>query len=52
MQKWGENNIFKLTTRNGSLHQESNDNGARMANFTTIKKSSCYEQDVPAPRHS
>jgi hypothetical protein len=28
-------NIFKPTTRNESLHQDSNGNGVRTVNFTT-----------------
>ena len=28
-------NIFKLTIENESLHQDSNDNGARIVNFAT-----------------
>jgi hypothetical protein len=36
MQKWGEN-IFKPTTGNESLHQDSNDNGVRTVNFATSK---------------
>jgi hypothetical protein len=31
--KVGRENIFKPTTGNGSLHQDSNDNGIRIANF-------------------
>jgi len=36
MQKWGEN-IFKPTTVNESLHQNSNDNGGRIVNFAASK---------------
>jgi len=39
--KVGRENIFKLTIWNESLHQDSNDNGVRMVNFATSKKSSC-----------
>ena len=35
--KVGRENIFKLTTRNESLHQDSNDNGVRIVNFATSK---------------
>ena len=28
-------NIFKLTSGNVSLHQDSNDNGGRIVNFST-----------------
>jgi len=38
--KVGRENIFKLTIRNESLLQDSNDNGVRIVNFAT-KKSSC-----------
>ena len=31
-------NIFKPTIDNGSLHQDSNDNGVRIVNFATLKK--------------
>jgi hypothetical protein len=30
-------NIFKLTIGNEGLHQDSNDNGARIVNFETSK---------------
>ena len=40
-----------MTIGNDSLHQDSNDNGVRIVNFTTSKKSSPEEHDVPAPRH-
>ena len=39
-EKVGRENIFKLTIRNESLLQDSNDNGVRIVNFAT-KKSSC-----------
>jgi len=35
--KVGRKNIFKPTTGNESLHQDSNDNGVRTINFTTSK---------------
>jgi len=34
MQNWGED-IFKPTTGNESLHQDSSDNGVRIVNFAT-----------------
>jgi hypothetical protein len=37
--KVGRVNIFKLTTGNESLHQDSNDNGVRIVNFATSKHS-------------
>jgi len=33
----GRENIFKPITGNESLHQDSNDNGVRIVNFTTSK---------------
>jgi len=35
--KMGRENIFKLTPGNESLHQDSNDNGIRIANSATSK---------------
>ena len=35
--KVAKENIFKPTIGNGSLHQESNDNAVRIANFATSK---------------
>jgi len=35
--KLGRENIFKPTTGNESLHQDSNDNGVRIVNFATSK---------------
>jgi endonuclease/exonuclease/phosphatase family metal-dependent hydrolase len=35
--KVGRENIFKLTIRNGSLHEISNDNGVRVETFATSK---------------
>jgi len=32
-----EEDIFKLTTGNESLHQDRNDSGVRRVNFTTSK---------------
>ena len=39
--KVGRENIFKPTTGNESLHQDNNDNGERIVNLATSKKSSC-----------
>jgi hypothetical protein len=50
--KVGRENIFKPTIGNGSLPQDSNDNGVRIVNFDTSKKSSCQEHNVPAPKCS
>ena len=33
----GRENIFKLTIGNESLHEDSNDTGVRIVNFTTAK---------------
>jgi hypothetical protein len=35
--KVGRENIFKQTIGNESLHEESNDNGVGIINFTTSK---------------
>jgi len=35
--KLGREGTFKFTTRNDSLHQDSNDNGDRKVNFATSK---------------
>ena len=35
--KVGRENIFKPTTGNESLHQDSNDNGVRIVNFASPK---------------
>ena len=37
--KVGRENIFKPTIGQDSLHQDSNDNGVRLVNFATSKKS-------------
>ena len=54
--KVGRENTFKPTTGNGSLHQDSNDNGVGTANFATSKnlvvKSSrctCTETFISTP---
>ena len=36
--KVGRENIFKLTSGNDSLHQDSNDNGVRTVNYAKSKK--------------
>jgi hypothetical protein len=36
-EKVGRENIFKPIIGNGSLHQDSNDNGVRIVNFATSK---------------
>jgi hypothetical protein len=48
----GRENIFNPTIGKESLHQDSNDNGVRIVNFATLKKSGCYEQDVPPSKYS
>jgi hypothetical protein len=50
-EKFGREDIFKLTTGSGSLHQDNNDNGVRIANVVTSQKSSCLELNVPKPKH-
>jgi hypothetical protein len=35
--KVGREDTFKLTIRNESLHEDSNDNGTRVVNFATSK---------------
>jgi hypothetical protein len=37
--KMSREGIFKATIRNESLHEISNDNGVRVVNFATSKKS-------------
>ena len=39
--KVGRENIFKPKIGNGSFHHNSNDNGVRIVNFATSKKSRC-----------
>ena len=51
MQKLGKN-IFKPTTGNESVPQDSNVNGVRIVNFATPKKYGCQEHHVPALKHS
>jgi exonuclease III len=43
---------FKLTIRNESLHEDSNDNGVKSSKLCHIKRSSSEEHDVPKPKHS
>jgi hypothetical protein len=39
--KVGREDIFKPTVGNESLHKISNNNGVRVVNFATSKKSDC-----------
>ena len=48
--KVGRENIFKLTIKNGSLHQDSNDNG--VSKLCYIRKFGCEEHNVSASKHS
>ena len=50
--KLGKEDIFKPIIGQESLHQDSNENGVRLVNFATSKKSGCEEHDVPSPEHS
>jgi hypothetical protein len=50
--KVGREDIFNPTVGNESLHQGSNDNIIRIVNVCHMKKSSCKDHDVPAPKHS
>jgi hypothetical protein len=36
-EKYGREDIFKPAIGNGSLHEDSNDSGIRIVNFTTSK---------------
>jgi hypothetical protein len=49
--KVGRENIFKPKIGNESLHRNSIANGVGIVNFAN-KKTSFYEHDVPAPKHS
>ena len=42
--KVGRENIFKPTNGNEGLHQETNDNGARIVNFATSKTSKTFQE--------
>ena len=48
--KVGRQNIFKLTIKNESLHEDSNDNG--VSKLCYIRKSGCEEHNVSALKHS
>jgi len=48
--KQGED-IFTPTIRNVSLHEISSDNGVKIVNYATSKKS-CQEYSVPTSQHS
>jgi hypothetical protein len=43
----GIQTILKRKIGNDSLHENSNDNGANVVNFSDIKKCSCWEYHVP-----
>jgi hypothetical protein len=43
----GKEDFFKLTVGCESLHEISNDNGVRLVNFATSKKSHSQTYDVP-----
>jgi hypothetical protein len=49
-EKLGREDIFKPTIRNESLHQDSNDNGFRIANLATSKnwllKARCSRTEI------
>jgi hypothetical protein len=45
--KLGREDIFKLTIRNESLHQDSNDNGVRVLKDLVLKS-----KMFPQPKHS
>jgi len=49
--KVGRANIFKPTSGNGSLHQDSNDNGIRIVNYATsknpvVKRAQCCSNET------
>jgi hypothetical protein len=50
-EKLRRENIFKTTIGNGSLYYDINGSGVRMVTLVQ-KKFSCYEHDVPTPKHS
>jgi hypothetical protein len=50
--KVGRDDIFKPTIKNESLHEISNDNGVRVVNFATSKKSNCQECNASTLQHS
>jgi hypothetical protein len=45
--KVGREDTFKPITGNESLHKVSNDNGVRIVNFASSKKSNCQEHNIP-----
>ena len=50
--KVGREYIFRLTIQNESLHQDSDDNGVRIVNFTTSKNLDVKSMMFPHPKHS
>jgi hypothetical protein len=49
--KVGREDIFKPTIGNESLHEISNNNGARLVNVTTSKKPQSQKYDVPTSQY-
>ena len=49
--KFGRENTFKPTIGNEILHRDSNDNGVRIVNFATSKKSDFSEPKFPVPKY-
>jgi len=49
--KFGIEGIFKPTNGNESVHQDSNDNGIRIANKATSKSLVVKEFNVPITKH-
>jgi hypothetical protein len=49
--KVGREDIFKPAIGNESLHKISNDNGVRLVNSATSKKTQSQKYDVPTLQH-
>ena len=50
--KVGQENIFKPTAENESLHQVSNDNGVKITNFAISKNLVVWSTMFPQQKHS